>query len=62
MEQGQLSQALFDRLVESIDALKHEAAARKEWQTLKDATRIHTLAYRYFGSLIAEGKIFSATE
>ena len=56
-QQKQPSQIAFDRLVESITALQSAAAARKEWQTFKNANLIHALIYRYHGTLVAEGRI-----
>ena len=61
-QQRQLSQIAFDRLVESVNALKNAAASRKEWQTSKDANLIHGLVYRYFGTLVAEGHISTGTK
>lgn len=62
MEFIQVSQSAFDRLVESIDTLRRGASERKDWQTVKDATRIQTLVYNYLGTLIAEGKVTNPRE
>lgn len=62
MREQLLSDNVFTRLVESVNALRDRAAARNDRQTLQDATQIRILVYRYFGTLVAEGKVSGVPE